>query len=617
MKREKQMWFKDILILFLISILAGDFAFAQQKPIARDTTAIYKEIEAYSKRSKFTQFMYGLFFKPVASQKKKPRRKAYKKLIQKPYSTFEGKIIRNINIETLDPFGNSIGDSIVASPNFISRAGNKLHIKSQPMTIRNLLLIRQGQPFDSLLVKESERLVRTREYIRDVSFFVKETVKNSDSVDVFIRALDIWSIIPNGSVSGSGFTLDLTDKNFLGLGHQFQNIYSRNSNEKTNSYITNYVIPNIRNTYISTTLNYNILGNQRYNRSLSVDRPFFSPFAKWAGGIFLTQHFHQDSLRMSTMLFEQHPVKYNAQDFWGGIAMRVFKGNSEYDRTTKFISAVRFLRIRYLEQPTEAIDPLHKFADENFYLASFGISSRNFRQDRYIFKFGIPEDVSMGNVLNLTGGYQERNNHGRVYLGARISSGYYYSWGYLGSNYEFGTFFRDSKMEQGVLTVGVNYFSGLREIGKWKFRQFVKPQLTIGLNRMPYDTLTINEEYGLNGFNSLGLSGTRRILLTLQTQSYAPWNFIGFRFGPFITYSMGMLGDAASGFKNSRMYSQFGLGVLIKNESLVMNVFQISIAFYPSIPGLGSNILKANSFKTSDFGLRTFEIAKPGIATFQ
>jgi len=97
----------------------------------------------------------------------------------------------------------------------------------------------------------------------------------------------------------------------------------------------------------------------------------------------------------------------------------------------------------------------------------------------------------------------------------------------------------------------------------------------------------------------------------LQTQSYAPWNFIGFHFGPFLVYSVGMLGDAFSGFKNRRMYSQIGFGVLIKNDNLVFNTFQISISFYPLIPGNGQNIFKMNSFTTTDFGFRDFEIGKP------
>ena len=132
-----------------------------------------------------------------------------------------------------------------------------------------------------------------------------------------------------------------------------------------------------------------------------------------------------------------------------------------------------------------------------------------------------------------------------------------------------------------------------------------------------YDTLTINEGHGLDGFNSLGLSGTKRVLFTMQSQAYMPWNFIGFRFGPFFACTLGMLGNSSSGFKNSKVYSQVALGVLIKNESLVLNSFQISIAFYPSIPGMGQNIFKPNSFQTTDFGLRDFEISKPGIVAFQ
>jgi hypothetical protein len=72
-----------------------------------------------------------------------------------------------------------------------------------------------------------------------------------------------------------------------------------------------------------------------------------------------------------------------------------------------------------------------------------------------------------------------------------------------------------------------------------------------------------------------------------------------------------MLGDAADGFKNSKVYSQLGLGVLIKNENLVFNSFQISISFYPVIPGIGQNVFKMNSFKTTDFGFRDFEIERP------
>jgi hypothetical protein len=250
-------------------------------------------------------------------------------------------------------------------------------------------------------------------------------------------------------------------------------------------------------------------------------------------------------------------------------------------------------------------------------LASIGISTRKHVQDKFIFKFGLTEDVPIGKVYNLTGGYQVKNNLGRLYLGMRFSVGNYYDWGYLSSNFEYGTFFSGGQAEQGAFTAGVNYFTGLIEIGNWKLRQFIKPQVTLGINRAYADSLTLNEGYGIDGFNSSALSGTNRLLLTLQTQSYAPWNLIGFHFGPFLILSMGMLGDEASGFKNSPIYTQIGLGVLIKNENLVFSTFQISFAFYPLIPGKGRNIFKMNSLKTTDFGFREFEIGKPAVLVFQ
>jgi hypothetical protein len=613
-----QIGFKNIIILFFVSVLSSDYAYTQHTAARKDSTRLYENIESYSKRSKFTRFMYRLVFKPVAtiSQKKKGTKKGYKKLIQKPYSAFEGKTIRHIIIETLDPFGYSIADTSVKSENFFLKAGNKMHIKSQQIAIRNLLLIRQNQPFDSLLVKESERLVRARGYVHDVSFFVKATSKNSDSVDVFIRELDNWSLIPQGSSSNSNLTFNITDKNFLGFGHESDNSFGWYDTTGTFAYSINYFIPNIRNTYISSTIHFSEDQFKNSTRSFAVDRPFFSPFAKWAAGVNFTQ-FQKDTIYTGDPLYVLQRYKFNAQDYWAGNAIRIFKGNTENKRTTNFISALRFIRIRYVEKPNEMFDPQHMFANEDFYLASIGISTRKYVQDKFIFRYGVTEDVPIGRVYSLTGGYQAKNNSGRFYLGMRFSSGYYHEWGYLSSNFEYGTFIHASQAEQGIFTGGVNYFTGLFEIGKWKFRQFIKPQVTIGINRFSNDSLTLNEGYGINGFNSNALSGTSRLIITLQTQSYTPWNLIGFHFGPYLVFSLGMLGDEITGFNNSKVYSQIGLGVLIKNENLVFSTFQLSIAFYPSIPGKGQNVFKMNSFKTTDFGFRDFEIGKPAVIQFQ
>lgn len=610
---------KTVFIILLVSVYAGDFALAQQPDVKKDTTLKYENVEGYKDQSRFTRFVYRLFFKPVGVNpvKKGTKRKIAKRPLQKPYSSFEGKTIRQIHIETLDPFGNSIADTIKSYPNFISRAGNRIHIQSRTATIRNLLLIRQNQIFDSLLVKESERLIRKRNYVTDVSFYVRVISKNSDSVDIFVRELDKWSILPNVAITDARITFKLTEQNFLGMGHEIRDGITWRQNSGNFSNTAGYFIPNISNTYINSTFQ---LGTDEYRNFVSrvaFERPFYSPLTAWAGGIGFTHLSRQVYAYTGDTIPALQTIRFNTQDYWAGYSAQLVKGRSEDARTTRLISTFRYYKIRYIERPDRINDVQSPYFNEDFFLASVSISRRKYIQDKYVFKFGLTEDVPVGKVYSLTGGFGKRDNSAATYLGVRFSSGNYHQWGYFGSNFEFGTFINKSQLSQGALTVGAIYFSELKEIGKWKFRQFVKPQLMIGINRFSTDSLTINDGYEIDGFNSPSLSGTSRMLFTLQTQAYSPWDFIGFRFGPYLICSFGMLGDQATGFRNSKLYSQFGLGVLIKNEKLVMNTFQLSIAFYPSIPGKGQGIFKLNPFETADFGFSDFETGKPSTILFQ
>jgi len=362
-------------------------------------------------------------------------------------------------------------------------------------------------------------------------------------------------------------------------------------------------------------LSYAIDEDRNYFKSLNIERPFFSPVARWAGGAYASQQMKPSWVYKNdtTRLFLKS--KSNIQDYWAAAAWQVFKGNTENDRTTKLILSGRILNIRYLEKPLEQPDLMEYYANERFYLSGLGISSRKYVRQSYIFRFGTTEDVPVGFAYGFVGGYQLKNQE-RWYWGLQYSWGNFFKWGYFSSNFQYGTFINASKPTQGVLTASINYFSNLFTIGNWKFRQFAKPEVTVGINRSSYDRLTLNDGYGINGFNSSVLSGTSRFLLVIQTQSYAPWNVAGFRFGPYLNLSFGMLGSEASGFSHSRMYPQIGAGVLIRNDYLVIKYFQFSFAYYPSIPGMGDNKFKGNPFRTTDFGFQDFILGKPDIVEF-
>jgi len=63
--------FKNIIILIFIIVYLCDIASAQQTPAKTDSSTLYKNIESYSKRSKFKKLLYQLFFKPVVVVSKK------------------------------------------------------------------------------------------------------------------------------------------------------------------------------------------------------------------------------------------------------------------------------------------------------------------------------------------------------------------------------------------------------------------------------------------------------------------------------------------------------------------------------------------------------------------
>lgn len=603
------------IIIFFLSVAFCRITSAQDAMQNENNTRVYEKIEKFSAKRKLTSNIHRIFIKPVNS-KPADIQVNHKPHLSEAYSDYEGKIIRRIYITTLDPFGYSLKDTSAKPHEFISKGGNALHIKTQELTIRNRLLFKSNDLFDSLLVKESERLVRSQSYIKDVLIQAIEVGENCDSVDVYIRARDLWSIVPDGAITNNSFTLELSDKNLGGFGHTFNNRFTQSYINGDNAYSGYYYIPNIKNTYISSQLRYSVDEERNYLKSLSIERPFFSPLTRWAGGIYASQQMSPSWIYKNDSTRLYLSSKFNIQDYWIATSWQVFEGRSVNDRVTKLIVSGRLYNIRFLETPAELPELNEYFTSERFYLGSIGVSTRKFVKQTYVFRYGITEDIAIGQVFGFVGGYQLKNEE-KWYLGIRHSWGNLHKWGYLSTNIEYGTFINSVKPSQGILTASMHFFSPLFSIGRWKFRQFASPEITLGFNRTIYDRLTINDGEGLNGFNSSTLTGTSRLLFIVQTQSYAPWNIAGFRFGPYLNFAFGMLGNETSGFSHSRLYPQFGFGVLIQNEFLTSSNLQISLAFYPSIPGSGENIVKLNPIRTTDFTLPDFIFGKPETIVFR
>ena len=194
-----------------------------------DTLSVYKKIKRIAYKHKATTLLYhAIFVEPVPKKyDKKPLSDEQKKV--DPNLKYEGKIIRNIEIVTYDPFGFSVNDTNHREINPLQKIGNHYHIKTRDRIINNLLLFKNNDPIDLLVINESERILRQTAYINDARIYIIRS-PSRDSVDIKVMVADKWNIdIPvSGGISGGHLTV--RNRNVLGLGQRYEQYVAYNVN---------------------------------------------------------------------------------------------------------------------------------------------------------------------------------------------------------------------------------------------------------------------------------------------------------------------------------------------------------------------------------------------------
>ncbi|MFD2248315.1 hypothetical protein [Pontibacter ruber] len=539
-------------------------------------------------------------------------------LIQREYERHNYKIVRSIEIRTLDAFGYSINDTSRVPRTFLERAGNTLHAKTKRSVIRNKLLFRTNRPLEPLALVESERLLRQTSYILDARIFVDERTTTEDSVDIFILTKDVFSLGGSGSYtpsSGSG-RISLGELNFGGLGHQVRGSYrfglNRPRSWETYGY---YAIENISNSYISARANY-FDQNFYKEKSFYLQRDFFATNTKYAGAAGLSQIQERILLpnQPNDTVLTYGNLRYTRQDAWLGRSLKFKSYNLGYEPRGRVILGLRFINTDYTVTPTD------NFQNNLLMLGSVGYSVRRYYKDRYLFGFGRTEDVPAGTFVSFTGGYEKGDVVDRKYIGGEVSFARHTpTFGYLYNRVAYGSFLRDDVWEQGVLTVESLYFSKLFERGNWKLRHFLQGRGTFGINRNPEELLSINNELGLRGFRSDFARGTRRIVFNYEANLYTPLSLLGFRLATVLFADVAWLstGNQSSPFKETP-FRAYGIGFRFRNEYLYFSTIQILFSYYPKVPANG-NINDFRFYESSRpyYDFPDFRFTRPGVAEFR
>jgi len=580
-----------------------------------DTAEFYHKLFEYSKERKPLFFLYRVIFHPTLRTVKVKGEK--RKIPALSENIYQGKIIRNVHVLNMDPFGTNINDTTKNGKNFFQRSGNVLHIESKDAAIRNYLLFAAGDTIDPLELEESERLLRSTTFIRDVRIVIAKVPGSKDSVDVHVITQDYWSLKFNLDDSHGQTTYRITEQNLLGFGHEFDNSITNNKIESTPLVLDgSYLIPTISNTYISPALYYGT-GSDNNVRGIKINRPFYSPLTSFAWGLDLISKTKSDSIRFPDDSLYNYSYRSMIADAWVGYSIKLRNGQTNEERSTRLISAVRFARERYPEFDPDITLLKEYFSKSDLYLGSISLSTRRYLREKYVLKFGENEDIPDGTKLTFTGGLEDRLKGPQYYFGIDGAIGRYFpNFGYLYFGSGYSTFLKNGDRFQSSITANVIYFSPLAKIRKWRVRQFGNFNFIHGIDRRIDESLKLNNDIGLPGYKSDSPSGTRRMVLLGQTVFYTPYEFLGFRFAPIIIAGVGMVGDENNSLARSRVYQMYGIGLLVKNELLILNTVQLILAFYPALPD-GTSGIRFNPISFAESRFRDFEVTRPDISPFE
>lgn len=595
----------------------------ETKPLSPDSAAlldslrklptsdrIIYNLQKYSKRKSLPAKVVGSVFN--FNRKRQIETGLDPELINYEFSAHDYKIVRRIDIKTLDAFGYSITDTTRLPKNILEKGGNSIHIKTHRGRVRNKLLFKKGEQLEPQALIESERLLRQTEHILEARITVDEKTTTADSVDIIVVTKDIFSISGSAAYNApSTFgVISLRDVNFLGLGHQFRNRleFGREELPQSWKYQGSYLVENIYRTYLSSELVY-FNDYKTEQRGINLNRGFFATTTKYAGGVSVHWFKVRSFVRDSTQ-----DLQFNSKDVWLARSYKLKSYNLGFDNPGRLIVGARVFNTNYTQIPAET-----GYQNTTLYLGSIGYSYRKYYKDKYLYGFGRTEDVPAGNLMSVTFGYEHAYSRQRQYLGLQSSFGKYsLTFGYLYGSAEFGSFINKGNWQQGVINTELLYFTKLYKINGWYIRNFVWNRMTYGLRRDPGELFRINNYEGLRGFKSGTLHGQRKFTINLENNIFTPISFVGFRLATVLFADFGWITDDETSLFKAKPYQAFGGGIRFRNEFMGFGTIQLLVAYYPRIPeGDNFNHLRFYENSRQFISFKDFYYSQPRVAPFQ
>ena len=547
---------------------------------------------------------------------------------QNNFAPYRGKIIRNIYYNRINVFGTVIDDTAYTTSQKLVRFANRLHYNTREWAIRQALFFRENDTINVYKMVDNERYLRNLSFIQDARFYVINTYQDPDSIDVVVLTKDLFEYGGTlGNLAPNAVAATVNNNNLLGaaqnvtLGFRWEEVYR--PQWRGGASYSKY---NLGGTFTDVTVGLSALNDHFlldtgvYERSyfISVNRPLYSSWAKFAGGLTTYYNLSMNINSLPDSVYRNY--QYEVFDIWGGYNFRnQFKTNGIVSNKPNLAIELRQYNLHFIQRPNQkelARDPYYN--DHRYTLASFVLFHQDFFKTNYFFGYGRTEDIPMGYNASSTFGIDETVGTLRRYTAIEGQKYFLTPGEHLWSgNFGLGTFW-DHGAEDAVIHLQTDFYSHLFRWKKQKFRQFFHLDYLYCPNPVFYASkpLNINRGNGILGYRFTDINGFERLNFSAITNYYSRLTIYGFRFNFFALIQASLLPPKDVSLFKSKLYSGFGMGFSVRNENLSFNTFSLQAIYLPNTPG-GTKSLFAEITTTAPLNFNIFALKAPALISFR
>ncbi|RYZ84899.1 MAG: hypothetical protein EOP04_17055 [Proteobacteria bacterium] len=351
------------------------------------------------------------------------------------YRGYRGRIIRSIEIRSVD-FGVPINDTNRSFKNRLTRLADKFHHTTREYVVRKNLFFKEGEKLVPILLADNERHLRDQTYLNDVRIVVKRVLGTRDSVDIVVFTKDVLSI--GGQFKMSSLTKVETavrEDNFGGTGDKFQVGAFFDQKRATKFGMgAEYILRNVGGSFMDAQFGvrnyanaFNTFEKQEQTAYALFTRPLVNPYTKWTYAFEAAYHKNRNMYASDSLFEAANRYQYYNIDAWIGFNKSAsIRSRDKEDDRLRSLFGLRFLHNEFHTLP-QKYDTVYyyQYADLTGVLASMSIFRQDFYKTQYVYGFGRSEDVPEGLDISLTGGYTNKNNRKRPYIGLDMQVNYF------------------------------------------------------------------------------------------------------------------------------------------------------------------------------------------------